>query len=99
MKNDQHSGHGHQHDEMFIEVAISTTSGFYPDVGYERVPVHQKVEVELHRAAKALELVDTAGWVVSVNKSPIDPSRSYEGNGLEGQVDIDWGPREGGGGA
>ncbi len=99
MKNEHHPDHGQQHDEKFIEVAISTTSGFYPSTGYERVPVHQKVEVELHRATKALKLADTAGWVASMNKSPIDPSRSYEDNGLKGQVDIDWGPREGGGGA
>jgi hypothetical protein len=98
MENEQTPNHGKHHEEQFVEVAISTTSGFYPSTGYERVSIHQKIEVMLHKAAKALNLTDTSNWVVSVNKSPIDPSRSYEESGLKGRVDIDWGPREGGGG-
>lgn len=98
MNSEHDPEHGKHHEEKFVEVAISTTSGFYPSTGYERVPLHQKVEVVLQKAAKALNLADTAGWIASVNKSPIDPTRSYEDNGLKGRVDIDWGPREGGGG-
>lgn len=94
----EHTHDGDKKAEKFLEVAISTTSGFYPETGYDRQPSHQKVEVQLQKAAKALKLADTAGWIASVNKTPIDTARSYEDNGLSGQVDIDWGPREGGGG-
>lgn len=98
MTNEHHPDNGKHHEEKFIEVAVSTTSGFYPTTGFDQVPIHQKVEIQLHKAAKTLNLADTTGWIASVNKTPIDPTRSYEDNGLKGQVDIDWGPREGGGG-
>ncbi len=81
-----------------VEVSVATTSGFYPDNGFNSVPVNQKVEVELKKAAKKLKLTDTSNWVASVSKNPIDPDKSYAENGLSGQIEIDWGPREGGGG-
>lgn len=83
---------------MFIEAAISTTSGFFPNEGYERIPVHQKIRVLLDKAAKELNLAGTDGWVASVNKNPINPDLSYVENGLSGTIEIDWGPHEGGGG-
>ncbi len=82
----------------FVEVAVSTTSGFFPNEGYERVPIHQKVKVQLSQAAKALGLVGTDDWIASVNKRPITPDSSYEQNDLSGGIEIDWGPSEGGGG-
>lgn len=88
--------------EQFVEVSISTTAGFYPAEGFERVPVHQKVSVLLEKAKKELAIKDVAGWIATVTdgsgKRPIDPARSYLDNGVSGTVEIDWGPSEGGGG-
>jgi hypothetical protein len=88
--------------EQFAEISISTTAGFYPVEGFERVPVHQKVSVLLQKAQKELNIKDIAGWIASVTdssgKRQIDPARSYLDNALSGKVEIDWGPSEGGGG-
>jgi hypothetical protein len=88
--------------ERKVEVAIGTTSGFFPGEGFDEVPVNQKVEVQLKQAAKKLSITDTTGWVVTVTgptgKRTIDPSKSYADNNLSGEVTIDWGPSEGGGG-
>ena len=88
--------------DEFVEVSISTTSGFYPTEGFARVSAHQKVEIELEKAKKELKIRDTAGWVATVTgpsgKRVIDPAKTYIENGLAGKVEIDWGPSEGGGG-
>lgn len=93
---ERQKGHG-QHDKT-IGVAIATTSGFYPETGFIQVPANQKVEVELKKAAKALNLTDTSNWVAKVAGRTIDPGQSYAENQLSGEVEVDWGPREGGGG-
>jgi hypothetical protein len=89
-------------NEQFIEVSISTTSGFYPADGFERAPVHQKVTVLLGKAQRELKIKDTAGWIATVTepsgKRQISPDRSYLDNGLADRAEIDWGPSEGGGG-
>lgn len=88
--------------EQFVEISISTTAGFYPAEGFERVSVHQKVSVLLEKAQKELKIKDIAGWIATVTgdsgKRQIDPARSYLDNGLSGKLEIDWGPSEGGGG-
>src|SRR5438132_804630 len=91
-----------EHPDQFVRVSISTTAGFFPAEGFNRVPIHQKVEVELEKARHALKIKDTAGWVASIadaaGKRQIDPEKSYLDNKLAGEVEIDWGPSEGGGG-
>lgn len=86
----------------FVEVSISTTSGFFPTEGFARVSAHQKVEIELEKTKKELKIRDTAGWVATVTgpsgKRVIDPAKTYIESGLSGKVEIDWGPSEGGGG-
>lgn len=94
----EHEQKGHNQDEKKVGVAIATTSGFYPETGFIQVPANQKVEVELKRAAKAINLTDTSNWVANVAGRTIDPNQSYAENQLSGEVEIDWGPREGGGG-
>lgn len=89
---------GHGQDDKKIGVAIATTSGFYPETGFIQVPANQKIEVELRKAAKALNLTDTSNWVTKVEGRTIEPNQSYAENQLSGEVEIDWGPREGGGG-
>ena len=95
-------GDGHERDHHLVDVSISTTAGFFPAEGFNRVPVNQKVEIELRKAMEALKIKDTAGWVASVitaaGKRPVDPAKTYAENGLSGEIEIDWGPSEGGGG-
>jgi hypothetical protein len=104
MQPEQMRGEGGiaEHPGDFVEVSISTTSGFFPAEGFNRVPANQKVEIELEKAKKELKIKDTAGWIATVTgpagKRVVDPARTYIENGLSGKVEIDWGPSEGGGG-
>ena len=84
--------------EQFIEIAVVTTSGTYPSEGYNRTPTHQKVRVELEKAAKELKITSTDGWFAEVGGKEIDVEKSYLDNGLSGKIFINWGPRHGGGG-
>ena len=81
-----------------IEVAVITTSGTWPVEGFESVPIHQPIRIELQRAVKALRIADTTGWVAKVGSRELNVDQSYLENHLSGQVEIDYGPREGGGG-
>lgn len=94
--------HEHKHHEHFVGVSVSTTAGFYPAEGFNRVPADQKVEIDLHKAKAELKIKDTTGWVATVTlpsgKREINVTRTYKENGLSGDVEIDWGPSEGGGG-
>jgi len=81
-----------------IGVVVITTSGFWPDDGYDLVPSHQKVRVQLEKAARHLRLTDTSNWVAKVSGSVLNVDASYIDNGLTDQVAIDFGPSEGGGG-
>jgi hypothetical protein len=94
MANQQDSAHPDTH----VQVVVITTSGSYPETGSDTVPAHQKVRQELKAASEALKLADTTGWVARVDGREIDPENSYIDNHLSGQVKIDFGPREGGGG-
>lgn len=98
MADHHNAEHGHG-DEHKVQVVVITTSGLYPNHGSEGVPPNQKVRVQLKQAADKLHLTDTDGWVARVGGREIDPDKSYAENGLSGTVRIDWGPREGGGGA
>jgi len=88
--------------EKLVEVSISTTAGFYPAEGYDQVPVDEKVEFQLEKAGRDLDIKSTSDWIAKVNGPEglreIDPMKTYMENKLSGQVDIDWGPKEGGGG-
>jgi hypothetical protein len=88
--------------EHFVGVSVSTTAGFYPAEGFNRVPIDQKVEVDLHKAKTELKIKDTTGWVATVTlpsgKREINIALTYQQNGLAGDVEIEWGPSEGGGG-
>jgi len=85
-----------------VGVSVSTTAGFYPAEGFNQVPANQRVEVDLDKAKDALKIKDTTGWVATVTlpsgKREINIAQSYRENGLSGDVEIDWGPSEGGGG-
>jgi hypothetical protein len=89
--------HGNK-PETHVEVRVTTTSGSYPKTGFDAVPAHQPVKQQLKKAADALTIVDTTGWVAKVNGTDIDTGKSYADNGLSGTMSIDYGPAEGGGG-
>lgn len=89
---------GHEGGETKVSVAVSTTSGFFPDTGFEQVPISQKIKVMLEKAKAALKLTDTGNWVATVDKKVINPELSFEENNLHGEIEVDWGPSEGGGG-
>ena len=88
--------------EKLVEVSISTTAGFYPAEGYDQVPVDEKVEFQLEKAGRDLDIKPPSDWIAKVNGPEgmrvIDPMKTYMENELSGRVDIDWGPKEGGGG-
>ena len=85
-------------EERTINVRVITSSGHYPQHGHEKVPVTEPVKAILARAAEKLVIVDTSQWVANVNGSPIEVSQTYAQLGLHGEVKIDWGRSEGGGG-
>lgn len=89
--------HGNPNSRM-IEVAVYTTSGAFPEHGHRMAKGTDLVNEILSKAAKALHLADTSGWVATVDGQEIDTSKSYVENNLAGTVTIHWGPREGGGG-
>jgi len=86
------------HPEPRIEVQIVTTSGKYPEHGFDTVSAHQKIRVELEKAVKKLHIADTTGWIATVEDRELKIEESYPDNGLTGKVSIDYGPNEGGGG-
>jgi hypothetical protein len=85
-------------DQHHLDVQVVTTSGTYPEKGFDRVATNQPVRVELEKAKTKLEIVDTTGWIVTAGGNAVDPEKKYEANGLKGEVKLDWGPKEGGGG-
>ena len=66
--------------------------------GFESVPLDQPIKVELQRAATKLKITDTTGWVAKVGNRELDIEKNYSDNQLCEKVEIDYGPREGGGG-
>lgn len=80
-------------------VAVLTTAGSYPGEGFDEVPENQTIKVELEHAAKALKLTNTTNWVAKVGGTELDIEKSYATNHLSGKVEINYGPRETGGGA
>lgn len=94
----KHGHHVHFKKSHYIKVAVVTTSGVWPHEGFAVVPIHQLVKVQLQHAVKKLGIADTTGWIAKVGKRELNPEQSYSANGLSCEVEIDYGPREGGGG-
>lgn len=84
--------------DQFVHVRVVTTAALFPTDGYERVPDKQKLAPILQRAAAALGLTDTSGYIVTANGNVADPNQTFEMLGLTGQVDLRWGPEAGAGG-
>lgn len=91
----------HESDKT-INVRVLTTSGSYPEHGFDKEPVTRAISAILIKAAGVLGIVDTARWVVRIKEHgqvrEVSPTSSYEQLGLHGEVKLDWGPNEAGGG-
>ena len=90
-----------EHKKNHIQVAIVTTAGTFPHRGYDDVALEQPIHVELAHAAKELKLTNTTDWIATAGSPAreLNVAASYLANHLSGQVDINWGPPQRGGGA
>jgi len=100
--NDEGEGSVRETKKETADVSISTTAGFYPAEGFDRVKTSEAISQQLTKAGNKLKIKSTEGWIATISeaagKRALDTSRSYVENRLSGQVEIDWGPSEGGGG-
>lgn len=86
------------HGAEKVLVTVLTLSGVFPAEGALRVDSTETIASILDKAAKKLELASTSNWVVSVGGRDIVPSQTFAQANLSGTIEIDWMPREGGGG-
>jgi hypothetical protein len=86
------------HGSDKLLVTVFTTSGTFPAQGALRVDRGELIADVLARAARKLQLTQTEGWVAQVGGVDINPQQTFAQAGLSGEVDIEWGEREGGGG-
>jgi hypothetical protein len=77
-----------------VEVVISTPKGTWPTEGFVKVPVAQKVALQLQHAAISLKIENTEGWLAIANGVKLDPTASYRMNGLTKRVFIRYQPPE-----
>ncbi|MDA8120899.1 MAG: hypothetical protein M0Z85_12875 [Gammaproteobacteria bacterium] len=87
-----------EQSEKFVEVRVVTTSGVYPESGFDRVQEKELVSRLLKKTDEKLHITSTIGWVAVVAGRKIMIERSFAENGLNGRVEIDWGPDHGAGG-
>jgi hypothetical protein len=86
------------HQEKVL-VTVVTTAGTFPAEGAKRYPVTTRISDVLADAARKLELTGTESWVVTVGGRNVDPTQTFAQAGLHGEVALEWGAPEGGGGA
>jgi hypothetical protein len=87
-----------EHDHKHVEARVITTSGVFPEAGFDHVPEKETVLSVLNKADEKLHITSTAGWIAVVAGRKIIVERSFHENGLTGRVEIDWGPDHGAGG-
>jgi hypothetical protein len=88
----------HEH-KRHLRVAVLTTSGRWPAVGFEEVQLSEKVRHVLHQATHHLHLAGTDDWIATVGTQTLNLDHSWHQNGFTGgDVLVDFGPRHGGGG-
>jgi hypothetical protein len=86
------------HPETVL-VTVVTTAGTYPAEGAKRYPTAARIADVLAEAARKLDIRDSATWIVTVAGHDVSPSQTFAQAHLTGNVALEWGPREGGGGA
>jgi hypothetical protein len=83
-----------------VLVVVVTTAGVYPAEGAARYLARTPISAVLVDAKAKLGITTVPpDWVVMVKNTDVNPSQSFEQAHLSGEVKIEWGPREGGGGA
>jgi hypothetical protein len=82
-----------------VLVTVVTTSGTFPAEGAKRYPASTPIAHVLAAAAQKLQITDSQGWVVTVAGRDVSPTQTFPQAGLSGDIALEWGPPEGGGGA
>lgn len=82
-----------------VLVTVVTTAGTFPAEGAKRYPASTAIADVLADAARKLHITGTETWVVMVGGRDISPTQTFAQAGLSGEVALEWGAREGGGGA
>lgn len=86
------------HPETVL-VTVVTTAGTYPAEGANRYPLTTQMSAVLAEAARKLGIRDSTTWIVTVAGRDVIPTSTFAQAHLAGNVALEWGPREGGGGA
>ncbi len=82
-----------------VLVTVVTTAGTFPGEGAKRYQSSKLIAEVLKEAADKLNISGTENWVVTVGGRDISLTLSFAQAGLLGTVELEWGAREGGGGA
>ena len=82
-----------------VLVTVVTTAGTYPAEGAKRYPASTPIAHVLADAARKLDITDTKTWIVTVAGRDVSPTLTFAQAGLSGEIALEWGAREGGGGA
>jgi hypothetical protein len=86
------------HGSDKILATVVTTAGLFPPEGANCYPASEIIANVLALTAKKLDIADTAGWTVTVGGRDVDASLSFAQAGLTGEITLEWGAPEGGGG-
>jgi len=87
-----------KNNDNFVEIEVITVSGSYPDEGFVKTPKNQDVRILLEKASKKLGIVETEGFIATIDGNQIDINSTYETLNIDDETTIDWSKREGGGG-
>lgn len=87
------------HHPEKVLVMVVTTAGIFPAEGSKRYPSMTKISDVLADAARKLRITAAPDWVVQIGGVDMNPDLTFEQGGLAGSITIEWGAREGGGGA
>jgi hypothetical protein len=82
-----------------VLVTVVTTAGTFPKEGAKRYPASTPIADALAAAARKLHITDTETWIVTVAGRDVNPALTFAQAGLSEEVVLEWGAREGGGGA
>lgn len=82
-----------------VLVTVVTTAGTFPAEGAKRYPTSTPIADVLADAARKLHITGTETWIVTIAGRDVNAALTFAQAGLSGEVALEWGPREGGGGA
>lgn len=82
-----------------VLITVVTTAGTFPAEGFKRYPASTVITEILADAKRKLKITDTDAWIVTVGGTDVDVNLTLAQAHLSGEVVLEWGAREGGGGA